>query len=207
MSKWLEDQWFEIQVRGLLQHAWAAVDHEVRYKSGIDFPADLKRRFAAIAGGLEALDDAFMGMRPIREELTDRYRDSYLVGDDSDVALDAARLTASMEALLPDGPSLRGPNSVQRQHGSSAQKLAAEGLATVGITTERQLREALEGPKVRRLLKDHAARLGTTVEQLSHLIVCIVVIWSENAEVLEREFPELRFDSALAETLGFSIAT
>jgi hypothetical protein len=57
------------------------------------------------------------------------------------------------------------------------------------------------------LLKDHAARLGTTVEQLSHLIVCIVVIWSENAEVLEREFPELRFDSALAETLGFSIAT
>jgi hypothetical protein len=37
--------------------------------------------------------------------------------------------------------------------------------------------------------------------------VCIVVIWSENAEVLEREFPELRFDSALAETLGFSIAT
>jgi ppGpp synthetase/RelA/SpoT-type nucleotidyltranferase len=206
LSRNLEDQWFEVQVRGLLQHAWAAVDHEVRYKSGIDFPPPLVRRFAAIAGGLEALDDAFMGMRPIREELTDSYRDTYLVGEDPDVRLDAARLTACMEAMLPEGRSMRGAAAVHEEYGSTAGKLAVEGLATVGVTTARQLREAQAGKKVRRLLKDHAAVLGTTVEQLSHLVVCIVVIWCENGEVLEREFPELRFDSALAETLGFEPA-
>src|SRR5664280_60014 len=35
----LRDKWFEIQVRSVLEHAWAEIEHEVVYKSGIDYPA------------------------------------------------------------------------------------------------------------------------------------------------------------------------
>ena len=36
-------RWFEIQVRSILEHAWAEIDHEVRYKSGINYPEDVRR--------------------------------------------------------------------------------------------------------------------------------------------------------------------
>jgi ppGpp synthetase/RelA/SpoT-type nucleotidyltranferase len=53
-------KWFEIQVRSILEHAWAEIEHEVVYKSGMEFPGQFKRRFAAIAGLLEMIDKDFL---------------------------------------------------------------------------------------------------------------------------------------------------
>ena len=49
----LGSEWFEIQVRSLLEHVWAEIEHQVVYKSGAEFPDGFKRRFAALAGVLE----------------------------------------------------------------------------------------------------------------------------------------------------------
>ena len=54
---------FEIQIRSILQHAWAEIEHDLGYKSPSGIPADVRRRFARIAGLLELADIEFSGIR------------------------------------------------------------------------------------------------------------------------------------------------
>lgn len=53
------DIYFEIQVRSILQHAWASIEHDLGYKPAAGLPADQKRAFARIAGLLETADREF----------------------------------------------------------------------------------------------------------------------------------------------------
>lgn len=205
VSKHLRDLWFEIQVRGLLQHAWATVDQEVRYKSGVEFPDLVTRRFAAIAGTLETLDREFMALRASRDDLVDGHRRVYADGDDQTVTLDAARLAGCLQALRPDGPVLHESATALPSSRGGPEKLICDALAMVGIATASQLKEALDGKAAKDLLEEHAAALGTEPAALSHLVVCIVLIWAENSDVIGKQFPELRFDPDLAGTLGFDL--
>lgn len=50
---------FEIQVRTILQHAWAEIEHDIGYKSKNDVPKTLKRDFSQIASFLEVADEKF----------------------------------------------------------------------------------------------------------------------------------------------------
>jgi ppGpp synthetase/RelA/SpoT-type nucleotidyltranferase len=50
---------FEIQVRTILQHAWAEIEHDRNYKFAGVLPSDIQRRFALLAGSLELLDREF----------------------------------------------------------------------------------------------------------------------------------------------------
>jgi len=54
---------FEIQVRSILQHAWAEIEHDLGYKSAAGIPQELRRRFSRIAGLLELADDEFSAIR------------------------------------------------------------------------------------------------------------------------------------------------
>jgi ppGpp synthetase/RelA/SpoT-type nucleotidyltranferase len=79
---------FELQLRTTLQHAWAAINHDTGYKSGIEIPREYMRRMNRLAGLLEMADDEFSR---IRMEITDyRRRVQKLVqnGKLDDVLLD-----------------------------------------------------------------------------------------------------------------------
>ena len=54
-----------VQVRTVLQHAWAEFEHDIRYKGTIpdDHAPDLNRRFALAAGLLELADREFSAIR------------------------------------------------------------------------------------------------------------------------------------------------
>lgn len=54
---------FEIQIRSILQHAWAEIEHDLGYKSASGIPADVRRRFARISGLLELADSEFCAIR------------------------------------------------------------------------------------------------------------------------------------------------
>ena len=58
-------------MRTLLQHAWANMDHDTGYKSGVEIPRRYMRNMSRLAGMLELVDDEFS---KIRIELTDYRR-------------------------------------------------------------------------------------------------------------------------------------
>lgn len=53
---------FEIQVRTVLQHAWAEIEHDRSYKLAGALPSQLKRRLHLIAGLLELADREFSSL-------------------------------------------------------------------------------------------------------------------------------------------------
>jgi ppGpp synthetase/RelA/SpoT-type nucleotidyltranferase len=59
---------FEVQVRSILQHAWAEIEHDLGYKSEAAVPRAVRRRFSRLSGVLELADDEFVG---IRQEIGD----------------------------------------------------------------------------------------------------------------------------------------
>jgi putative GTP pyrophosphokinase len=54
---------FEIQIRSILQHAWAEIEHDLGYKSEAAVPRAVRRRFSRLAGVLELVDDEFEAIR------------------------------------------------------------------------------------------------------------------------------------------------
>ena len=79
----------EVQVRTILQHAWAEIEHDIQYKSSITTPNTIQRRFMALAGVLEIADREFQAIQDEDKELTEQARTSVEEG-----ALDQVEITA-----------------------------------------------------------------------------------------------------------------
>ena len=89
---------FELQLRTTLQHAWASINHDIGYKTGVEIPRDYLRRINRLAGILEMADDEFSR---IRAEITDyRRRVQQLVqnGKLDDLQLDGDTFTSYLQA-------------------------------------------------------------------------------------------------------------
>ena len=98
---------FELQLRTTLQHAWAAINHDTGYKSGIEIPREYMRRMNRLAGILEMADDEFSR---IRSEITDyRRRVQTLVqnGKLDDVLLDGDTFRSYSQARPLDALNKR----------------------------------------------------------------------------------------------------
>jgi hypothetical protein len=53
----------EIQIRTVLQHAWAAISHKLQYKREDDVPAPLRRKLFRLSALFELADDEFISLR------------------------------------------------------------------------------------------------------------------------------------------------
>lgn len=127
---------FEIQVRSLLQHAWAEIEHDLGFHTAVELPRDVRRRWSRVAALLETADTEFVALRAIAAEgVTDGQE----------------RPTAHHLEEVPDAISWVAVGS--------AGNVAAGGLsvtpASISIvlarparTVRRQLRVALETPDV-----------------------------------------------------------
>jgi len=92
------DYRFELQLRTTLQHAWAAINHDNGYKTGVEIPREYLRRMNRLAGMLEMADDEFSR---IRLEINDyRRRVHQLVqnGQLDDVLLDGDTFRSYLQA-------------------------------------------------------------------------------------------------------------
>ncbi|WP_236037383.1 GTP pyrophosphokinase [Belnapia arida] len=63
----------EIQVRTVLQHAWASLDWKLRYKSEIEAPIEIRRKLYRVSALLEAADDTFSDLLRITSDLRKNY--------------------------------------------------------------------------------------------------------------------------------------
>ncbi|MES2727638.1 MAG: RelA/SpoT domain-containing protein [Bacteroidota bacterium] len=87
----------EIQVRSILQHAWAEIEHDLGYKAEITIPEDFKRNFNRLAALLETADIEF---DRLKRDLT-KYEDEVQVkiqNHPDDVLIDQASIISFMKS-------------------------------------------------------------------------------------------------------------
>jgi ppGpp synthetase/RelA/SpoT-type nucleotidyltranferase len=53
----------EVQVRSILQHVWAEIEHDLCYKNSTPLPQEIKRRMYRLAGVLELADKEFSAVK------------------------------------------------------------------------------------------------------------------------------------------------
>jgi len=91
---------FEIQVRTLLQHAWAEMEHDIQYKSAAVIPAIIRRKFIALAGMLEIADREFQSLQDEDERLRQQARESVQTGELSTVEITPDALKSYLDHRL-----------------------------------------------------------------------------------------------------------
>ena len=79
----------EIQIRSILQHAWAEIEHDLGYKSKHAIPRKARRTFSRLSGLLELADQEFDG---VLQSLRD-YAGAIASAPATEVAIDGISLT------------------------------------------------------------------------------------------------------------------
>ncbi|GGK14142.1 GTP pyrophosphokinase [Deinococcus malanensis] len=90
---------FEVQIRSILQHAWAEIEHDLGYKNREAVPREVRRRFNRLSGLLEMADEEFMALHRLSRDYAADLPQRVLQAPDS-VYIDAQ----SMKHLLSVAP-------------------------------------------------------------------------------------------------------
>ncbi|WP_321967508.1 GTP pyrophosphokinase [Burkholderia cepacia] len=136
----------EVQIRSILQHAWAEIEHDLGYKNEDDVPLPIRRKFSRLAGLLELCDEEFVS---IRQRLTD-YRESLrgrIAAKEVDVEIDAD----SLEVFIDTDPIVRridnkiadlDGHGIEAASNSYTDRRVTQ-LKILGVTSIEQLRKLI----------------------------------------------------------------
>ncbi|MEM9257565.1 MAG: hypothetical protein AAGA91_19170 [Pseudomonadota bacterium] len=193
----LQDQWFEVQVRTILEHAWAEISHEIAYKSGVEYPPPLVRKFSSLAGTLELLDNEFLTIRDERNQLIDEYRAIYADGTRDRKAFDVARLLGFMEAIRPEGNGWRQATKNREPFQQGLDVACVDALRHVGLGTSSSLGRMLECASFEQALFAFASANGIAPQSVSHLALVLIALALKRPAAVTRFFPDIVCDAAL----------
>jgi len=196
----LKRPWVEIQVRSLLQHAWAAIGHDHLYKSPITFSDRTKRRFYAIAGGLEIYDQEFDSIRAHRDELHKQWFEALGLGKRFGDDLDITGVSALFEHLYPGSTWSNLPRG--RPLLPSIEISLMKCLGRAGISTPRELRRIAQKKQFRRRLQMYASAVGTSPTSVSNFAKSVLAIGERRRDLLLGEYEELVEDPRLHDAIS-----
>jgi putative GTP pyrophosphokinase len=137
----------EIQSRSILQHAWAEIEHDLGYKTKVEIPKPIRRKFSRLAGLLEIADEEFSSIKTLlrthNETVASKLKDepelveldnssikAFFESDPIIRELDMALCNAT-ELILRDNSS-RNKNSLS----SNVAKLKFVGIDTIALLQE-----------------------------------------------------------------------
>lgn len=135
----------ELQIRSILQHTWAEIEHDIGYKSSVEVPRGIRRKFSRMAGLLELADQEFVSIRSELQKYEKSIKLEVLKNPDK-VALDKVTYLdfirsdskcLSVDAAIADMCKFTffsAPKNVSKQ---------LDGLLFFGIKTIEQLKNAL----------------------------------------------------------------
>ena len=84
---------FEVQIRSILQHSWAEIEHDLGYKGESEIPQTAKRTFYRVAALLEQADIEFVKLRKEISEHETLIKQQIVI-DTSSVKIDKSALIA-----------------------------------------------------------------------------------------------------------------
>ncbi|MFZ2956258.1 MAG: hypothetical protein WA705_05160 [Candidatus Ozemobacteraceae bacterium] len=142
-NKEISDIFFEIQIRSILQHAWAEIEHNLGYKSNIEVPRDFRRRFSRIAGILEVADIEFCSLKRDLEIFQENLKKQSPVADielNKDSLTNFIKSSNDVSRLDKKFCDITGSVYSKNLISGTTELL---GLKRVGIKTVAKLNEAL----------------------------------------------------------------
>jgi len=125
----------EIQVRTILQHAWAEIEHDIQYKAVEIIPGTIRRRFMSLAGVLEIADREFQAIQDEDERLRTEARKSVREGKLEQVEITPDALKTYLDKKLGS----------DRRMTDSAYEWTAKLLRYLGFTDFEQVEECTRG--------------------------------------------------------------
>ncbi|MDP1829659.1 MAG: hypothetical protein Q8L48_40715 [Archangium sp.] len=166
---------FEIQLRTVLQHAWAEVEHDLGYKVDDAMPEAIRRRFSRVAGLLEIADQEFVSIR--RELAASRDEARATVAKSGALPIDLVSLDAlirqpAIEALDREVATAL---SIPFDDGSFFPDYLVKLLRLAGLETTRDVVAAVaaQGPAVKGALGKYfefsKRALGFAPESIGHV--------------------------------------
>ena len=101
-------QRFEVQLRTILQHAWAEFEHDIRYKGGGAVPPEVNRAFTLASGLIELADREFDTINGLVTEQKARHeRETLQIAAEPARGLTADAVRGILEHELPQNPRSR----------------------------------------------------------------------------------------------------
>ena len=114
MSEWsrFAELHVEIQIRTVLQHAWASISHKLQYKRESEIPSVLRRRLMRLGGLFELADDEFLSLRSQDREVRESI-EKKVAAKEKEVLLDLV----SVESWAVDNKLMQQIEKAAKQSG------------------------------------------------------------------------------------------
>lgn len=186
---------FEVQIRSVLEHGWAEVEHELVYKAGTKAPDPIRRRFAASAAALELIEREFAQLRIFETDLIEE-RIKNLEFFVPYAQIDRAWFIAVLCSAFPNRKTWSSvPKEDNFYHGLELGLL--EFLKASGIENVAQWYAAVTDARVVSVVTKYALELGLETTEINHLPIAIIAC----AQVGDiADYTEIT-DTALAEAI------
>lgn len=152
---------FEIQVKTVLQHVWAEIEHDLGYKSEFGIPDELRRRFSMSASLMELADREFLGIRDASKTYAEEMETRIGQNDADDISINVVSLSQFMQNnrfMLSFYERVRQECGVDIIHSNNSSLIPM--LARVNVDTLGELEKLLK------LESDHV--IGQIREQVAN---------------------------------------
>jgi putative GTP pyrophosphokinase len=151
----------EIQVRTVVQHAWAAIDRQLPYNNEADIPRELRRKLFRISALLELADKEFSEVHTAVTALRTKYERGVRAGnlqievnrDSVEVFLTRSDTVAKLRALAAESEISKGP--AEGSLTELVQTIAAAGLKSIEDVDELLKLNAKVEARLRSYLSGH----------------------------------------------------
>jgi putative GTP pyrophosphokinase len=125
----------EIQIRTILQHGWAEIEHDIQYKAVETIPTTIRRRFMSLAGLLEIADREFQAIQDEDDRLRVEARKSVEEGALEQVEITPDALKAYLDKKL----------GVDGRMSDWSYQWTAQTLRRLGFVDFKEIEECVSG--------------------------------------------------------------
>lgn len=147
----------EVQIRTLLQHAWAEIEHDRNYKFSGVLPKDIRRRFYLIAGVLEMIDREFDALSNEIDTYS-RIVQEKTKENDFDINIDSESLSQYMQSKFANNKHL-----VPTTAREAVNKSVIEELLRFGFVKIQEIDQELTEEVLKKLLPKAGTRTYTGI--------------------------------------------